>query len=79
MGLSSLTDYPLVYLQAFLGALFTFPIVAAIWLTNTWYTGHIPINSNLVFDNTGQNYNVALAVNDKALFDEASYKAYSPI
>ena len=66
-------------MQAFLGALFTLPIIAVIWFTNTWYTGHLPINSNLVFDNTGQNYKVALAINDEALFDEASYKAYSPI
>ena len=62
-----------------MGALFTFPIVAAIWFTNTWYTGHLPINSNRVFDNTGKRYKVALTVNDKTLFDEASYKAYSPV
>lgn len=63
----------------FLGALFSFPIIAAIWFTDTWYTGHLPINSNQVFDNTGKFYQVSRAVNDQALFDEASYKAYSPI
>ena len=62
----------------FLGALFTFPVVAAIWLTNTWYTGYLPINSNHVFDNTGNDYQVSRAVNNKTLFDDASYKAYSP-
>jgi len=62
----------------FLGALLTFPIVSAIWFTNTWYTGHLPINSNHVFDNTGEFYQVSRAVDDKSLFDEASYKAYSP-
>jgi len=62
-----------------MGALITFPIVAAIWFTNTWYTGHLPINSNRVFDNTGKRYKVALTVNDKTLFNEAGYKAYSPV
>ena len=64
--------------QIFLGALVTFPVVVALWFTNTWYTGHLPINSNRVFDNTGKFYKVGLAVNDRTLFDETSYKAYSP-
>ena len=62
----------------FLGMLFTFPIIAAMWFTNTWYTGHLPINSNRLFDNTGKSYKVLKIVNDRTLFDEASYKAYSP-
>lgn len=64
--------------QVFLGALFTFPIVAAIWFTDTWYTGHIPINSNHVYDNTGKLYKVAKVVDEKTLFNEAAYKTYSP-
>jgi len=64
--------------QIFAGALVTFPIVVALWFTNTWYTGHLPINSLRVYDNTGKLYKVALAVNDRTLFDETSYKAYSP-
>ena len=43
-----------------------------------WYTGHIPINSDRVYDNTGKVYQVRKVVNDRALFDEAAYKAYSP-
>jgi len=31
-----------------------------------------------VFDNTGKLYEVSRIVNDKTLFDEAAYKAYSP-
>ena len=33
----------------------------------------------VAFDNTGKRYEVANIVNDKTLFDEAAYKAYSPI
>ena len=65
-------------LQIFLGSLFTLPIVAAIWFTNTWYTGYIPITSGSVYDNTGKLYNFTKVVNDEGSFDEAAYKAYSP-
>ncbi|KAK0191685.1 OPT-domain-containing protein [Armillaria mellea] len=55
----------------FLGAIVTLPV---------WLTSYIdlPINSNGVFDNTGARYNVSMAVDEHSLFDEASYKAYSP-
>lgn len=62
----------------FLGAMLTFPIIAAIWYTNTWYTAYLPINSNGVFDNTGNRYNVSRAVNAQTLFNAESYRAYSP-
>ncbi|KAH9938951.1 OPT-domain-containing protein [Epithele typhae] len=62
----------------FLGALVTMPIVLAIWVSNVWFTGYLPINSNGVFDNTGARYNVSLAINDEALFDAAKYESYSP-
>ena len=63
----------------FLGTLLTFFFVAATWFTDTWYTGHPPTNFNHVFENTGKSYKVAKVVNDKTLFDEASYKAYFPV
>ncbi|EPQ54770.1 OPT-domain-containing protein [Gloeophyllum trabeum ATCC 11539] len=65
-------------LNLFLGALATFPIVIGIWYGNVWNTAYLPINSNGVFDNTGNRYNVSRAVNSDTLFDEAGYKAYSP-
>ncbi|KAH9917385.1 OPT-domain-containing protein [Epithele typhae] len=62
----------------FFGALLTLPIILAIWMSNVWYTGHLPINSNAVFDNTAGRYNVSLTVNADALFDPVKYAAYSP-
>lgn len=56
----------------------TMPIIIAIWYTNTWYTGYLPINSNGVFDNTGSRYNVSNAVNADTHFDPAGFEAYSP-
>ncbi|KAJ6505760.1 OPT-domain-containing protein [Mycena vitilis] len=62
----------------FLGALFTFPIIAALWYTNTWNTGYLPINSNLVFDNTANLYSVANAVGSDTMFNQTMYESYSP-
>ena len=65
--------------NSFLGTLFTFPIILAIWYTNTWNTAYIPINTNIVFDNTGTRYQVLKIVDENGLFDEDAYKAYSPL
>ncbi|KAF8922078.1 OPT-domain-containing protein [Mucidula mucida] len=62
----------------FAGAVVTMPIILALWLSNTWYTGYLPINSNGVFDNSGARYNVSQTVNEDTLFDLESYRAYSP-
>lgn len=64
--------------NVFLGALATMPVIAAIWYSNVWNTGYLPINSNGVFSNTGARYVVARVVDDHGLFNDTSYKAYSP-
>ena len=64
--------------NSFLGTLLIFPIVVAIWYTNTWNTAYLPINSFGVYDNTGSRYRVLNTVDEQSLFHEASYKAYSP-
>ncbi|KAJ7254139.1 OPT-domain-containing protein [Mycena rebaudengoi] len=74
---------PLIYpffstFNTFLGAMIAFPIIVALWYTNTWYTGHLPINSNHVFDNAGSFYNVTNAVGDNTLFDQTAFQNYSP-
>ncbi|KAJ6565020.1 OPT-domain-containing protein [Mycena vulgaris] len=64
--------------NTFLGAMITFPIIVAMWYTNTWNTGYLPINANRVFDNTGNFYNVSNALGSTTLFDQALYENYSP-
>ncbi|KAJ6616612.1 OPT-domain-containing protein [Mycena sp. CBHHK59/15] len=64
--------------NTFLGTLITLPIILALWYSNTWFTGYLPINSNHVFDNTGELYSVANAVGNNTLFDQALYEDYSP-
>lgn len=61
-----------------IGCFFATMVVFAVWFTNTYNTGYLPINSNHVFDNTGTLYNVSRAINSKGLFDPEKYEAYSP-
>ncbi|KAG9120654.1 hypothetical protein FRC07_003784, partial [Ceratobasidium sp. 392] len=63
----------------FVGMLVTFPIVLSLWLTNTWYTGHLPINSNRPYDRFGKQYKVTNVVDDFGFYDQAAYEAYSPL
>ncbi|KAJ7064276.1 OPT-domain-containing protein [Mycena amicta] len=64
--------------NTFLGTLITLPIVAALWFSNTWFTSYFPINSNHVYDNTGNLYTVSKAVGNNTLFDKELYDNYSP-
>ncbi|KAJ7478906.1 OPT-domain-containing protein [Mycena latifolia] len=71
---------PLIYpFYTFLGTLITLPIIAALWFSNTWNTGYLPINSNRVYDNTGSLYIVANAVGNNTLFSQEKYEQYSPV
>ncbi|KAG8699351.1 hypothetical protein FRC08_005363, partial [Ceratobasidium sp. 394] len=63
----------------FVGMLCTFPIVLSLWLTNTWYTGHLPINMNRPFDRFGKQYKVTKVVDEFGFYDQAAYEAYSPL
>lgn len=62
----------------FLGAFFSMFVIIAIYYTNTYNTGYLPINSNLPFDHFGKAYEVLSIVDDKGIFDSAKYEAYSP-
>ncbi|KAJ7271537.1 OPT oligopeptide transporter [Mycena rebaudengoi] len=62
------------------GFVFFFWILTpALCFTNTWYAKYMPISSGGSFDNRGKTYKVANILTDDKVFDEAKYKAYSPI
>jgi OPT family small oligopeptide transporter len=63
----------------FMGMLICFPIIVAIWFTNTWYTAYMPINVNRPYDRFGERYKVTNIVDERGLFDQAAYEAYSPL
>jgi OPT family small oligopeptide transporter len=62
----------------FIGTFVSAFVVIGLWYTNTYYTGYLPINSNRIFDNTGNLYNVSKAIDSRGLFDAEKYEAYSP-
>jgi OPT family small oligopeptide transporter len=61
----------------FVGSFFAMFVILAIWFSNSYNTGYLPINSNRVFDHFGELFNVSKAINEKGLFDAAKYEAYS--
>jgi hypothetical protein len=60
----------------FIGSFLSMFIILAIWYTNSYNTGYLPINTPRIFDHFGEHYNVSLAINEKGLFDAAKYEAY---
>lgn len=71
--------YPLFStLNYFLGALFSMIVIVGLYYTNTYYTGHIPINMNLPYDRYGKAFNVRAIVDERGIFDLKKYQEYSP-
>ncbi|KAH7148288.1 OPT oligopeptide transporter protein-domain-containing protein [Dactylonectria macrodidyma] len=62
----------------FIGVFISFWVVLGFWYGNLYDTGYLPINTNRVYDHFGKLYNVSNAINDRGLFDEDKYAAYSP-
>lgn len=52
-------------------------VILAVYFTNTWNTGYLPIVSNRVFDHFGERYNVSRALDDRGLYDHEKYMNYS--
>lgn len=61
-----------------LGMFLTGFMIIGIYYTNTWNTGYLPINSNKTFNRNGTRYNILAITDDRGIFDQASYEAYSP-
>jgi len=81
--LSSISADPLMVpffstANSFLGTFFSGFAILAWWYSNSWNTGYLPINSNLIYDNTASRYNISRVINEKGLFDAAKYESYSP-
>lgn len=55
-----------------------FIFAPALYFTNVWNSAYLPINSNYVYDNTGNPYNVSLVLNPDFTLNESAYEAYSP-
>ncbi|EOD46007.1 putative small oligopeptide opt family protein [Neofusicoccum parvum UCRNP2] len=53
-------------------------VVPAIYYTNTWWTGYLPLMTADVYDRTGAAYNVTQLLNDDGSFNAEKYAGYSP-
>ncbi|KAJ3495330.1 hypothetical protein NLG97_g3470 [Lecanicillium saksenae] len=62
----------------FIGMFFSMFVVMAIYFTNTWNTGYLPITSNSPWDHFAKRYNVTSVLDDKGIMDLEKYQKYSP-
>lgn len=65
-------------LNRFIGAFVSMWVVIGFWYGNVYNTGYLPINTNRVWDNRGELYNVTRAIDERGLYDDAKYQQYSP-
>ena len=56
-------------------------VTPALYYSNTWFTGHLPLQSNSIYDNMGKAYNVSRVVNRRNdfTFDVDKYEQYSQV
>lgn len=66
------------YVNHFCGMCLAFFVILGVYYTNTRWTGYFPINSNRLFNNKGQVYDVHLILNSESAFDNSKYQAYGP-
>lgn len=53
-------------------------VIVPLYFSNVWKTAYLPINTNMVWDNTGNPYNVSKILTSDFKLDVAKYEAYSP-
>ncbi|EEU39966.1 uncharacterized protein NECHADRAFT_39200 [Fusarium vanettenii 77-13-4] len=61
--------------------LWIYVVTPALYYTNTWWSAYLPMQSNSIYDNMGQVFNVSKVINkrDGFAFDLEKYQDYSPI
>ncbi|KAF8518158.1 small oligopeptide transporter [Hysterangium stoloniferum] len=63
-----------------LGFVVFFWMIAPAWYyTNTMFQAHLPMLSDISFDNMGNKYNVTAIINDDLTLSIEKYEAYSPL
>lgn len=80
--MTSITQ-PLLYplfstINMFIGTCVSMIIILSLYYSNTYYTGHLPINMNLPYDRFGNVFNVRSIVDEHGIFDSEKYQKYSP-
>ncbi len=65
-------------LNKFAGNFFSLFVVLGLWYSNAFNSGYLPLNSNRIFDNKGNLYNVTKAIDANGLYNQTKYERYSP-
>lgn len=58
-------------------ALMGFVVAPLMYFNNVWNGGHLPINTNKIYDNTGEVYNVHRILHANMTLNEEAYQNYS--
>lgn len=66
------------YVNQYIGMILGFFTILLVYYTNNKWTAYFPINSNRLFNNKGQVYNVKEILNDHNGFDNDKYHKYGP-
>ncbi|OBA21035.1 OPT-domain-containing protein [Metschnikowia bicuspidata var. bicuspidata NRRL YB-4993] len=66
------------YANHFCGMILAFCTILAVYYSNNKWTAYFPINSNRLFNNRGDIYDVHKILNDNSGFDQDKYLKYGP-
>lgn len=66
------------YVNQYIGMVLGFITILAVYYSNNKWTAYFPINSNRLFNNKGQVYDVKMILNENSSFDEKKYLKYGP-
>ncbi|KAM9912117.1 hypothetical protein OXX69_002849 [Metschnikowia pulcherrima] len=66
------------YANHYSGAILAFFTILAVYYSNNKWTAYFPINSNRLFNNKGEIYDVHRILNDDSEFDVKKYVQYGP-
>ncbi|PVH13554.1 OPT family small oligopeptide transporter [Candidozyma duobushaemuli] len=65
-------------LNNFCGMIIGFFVIIGLWWTNYKWTAYLPINSNQIFTNKGEIYQVQSVLSEKGTLDQAKYEEVGP-
>lgn len=66
------------YANHFCGMIIAFFTILIVYYTNNKWTAYFPINSNRLFNNRGEIYDVHKILNSESAFDQQKYLKYGP-
>ncbi|KAK9477816.1 OPT oligopeptide transporter protein-domain-containing protein [Lipomyces japonicus] len=66
------------FINQYVGHFISFIIIVAMYYSNYKWTSYLPVNSSILFDNTGDTYNIYQILGPDGLVNNARYQAYSP-